>query len=178
MGSGGLLVIGEDVESQMARFRNFEETGWVDQHVVTIDRLAREKARWLRVSQVEKWYVRDPDGKLHDVFERSPSGEYLFISVATVDWDDDSKKPHTLEQEVFGDESYIGASESNQKRMRMVIKVPEGFKVTKAKFGEFITFAEDLRRSHGVRAIPIEEAPDLEGGDKFGWMRLDHSGEV
>lgn len=178
MGSGALLVIGEDVEGQMARFRNFENTGWVDQHVVTIDRLAHEKARWLRDSQVEGWYVRDPEGKLHELFERSPSGKYLFTDAVTVDWDDDSNKPHTLEQEVFGRESYIDMTEFNQKRMRMVIKVPEGFKVTKAKRGEFQTFAETLRKSHGVRAIPEGEAPDLNGTDKFGWMRLDHSGEA
>ena len=48
MGSRGVLVIGPDVKDQMARFRRFEETEWVDRHVVSVGALEQERKRWAR----------------------------------------------------------------------------------------------------------------------------------
>lgn len=179
MGSGVVLVIGEDVEGQMARFRCFEETGWVDRHVVSIDVLACSREIWTSsYAEAEKWYVQDPSGQLHEVFEKNTAGKYLFIGHAADDGQSDPLRPPTIEQKIFGREYYVEPHESGHQRWRLVLKLSNDYKVVKAKRKDYEPFAKWLALQYGIHAISAEAAPELEGTEKTGWMRLDRRGEV
>lgn len=180
MGSSRVLVIGPDVEAQMARFRKFEETGWVDQYVVSFDILARERERWLRSwSEKEEWYVQDPAGRLHEVFEKDQLGNHLFIGAPTPDEPSNANRTPTLEQQIFGSNSYVDITdETGQKRWWLVLAIPDNHKVIRAKFKEFMSFNDWLTKYHGYPVVADNAVPELDGAHKIGWMRLDHDGNV
>lgn len=163
-----VMVVGDDVEGQLAAFHEFECTGHNDEHVVLVDRLSEALAEY-ESQQVSK--VRAPDGTLYDYYDdqcyRDPSEEELTqigplaghggngsLSWSSKDWGDG-----------------LGYRPK-------VHRVPDGWEVVSLPQSQVQSFGEFLEDWYGWKPVPVGAAPDVEGTHKFGYYTVGAAGEV
>lgn len=165
-----VMVIGPNVEQQLAPFHEFECTGTVDQYVQTIDKLEELRAEY---ESSTRTMMRGPAGELvaayDDMFYREPTSE---------------------ESKVVGMGSGFGSGISwrsadwgDGKGYRAKVKFkPEGWEEVELPFKEIMTLVEFIKyQQHDDFPILQEgDVPDLEDGDgcKWGWARVNAAGEV
>lgn len=180
MGFVAVLVVGKDVEGQLARFRNFDQTLWIDEHVVVEDVLDELHDHWQRaVAPHLDWYVRDPTGRLCNLFETTPDGGRRFLAMEPADPHALSLGPPTLESEVLGREYYLDEDvPPGQWTQRIVIRLPPGHQMVSERLDAVETFADHLRRVHAMRELAPGEQPRIDERYRNGWMRVNAEGEV
>lgn len=163
-----VMVIGSNVEEQLAPFHEFECTGVNDQYVQDIDVLEEYRARF------EKETTRlfeSPEGELfsryEDRFYRDPTGE----------------EREKIGERIgsFGSSNGISYSTKDWGRGEMETKVhylPEGWKEVEKPLSEIESFAEHIQDYYGFSKVEVGQEPDLEEDHKFGYFTVDEDGEV
>ncbi len=161
-----LLVIGEEVDQQLAPFHEFECTGldlFIQDIEVTDQRLAEYQKEETR-------RLRSPDGSLHDpyddMFYRDPtpaetdkigpfagSGGGQELSWHSKDW---------------------GDGNGYRAKVRFV---PDGWEDIKIPTQTLLEF-RDWIADYGVPIIPSGKRPDLANGHKYGYAIADEKGDV
>lgn len=160
-----VLVIGENVDEQLAPFHEFECTGTDDQFVQTID--VTEESREEFESSTRSM-IKLKDGSLvsryHDQFYRDPTDEERTIigpiagtgcghgiSWASKDW---------------------GDGKGYRTKVRFV---PEGTEKVEVPFESFTAWVTDY---NGTSLVKYGDRPDLAGNHKYGYAMLNEAGEV
>ena len=147
-----VLVIGPDIENQLAPYHEFECTGIEDQYVRDVDKTAQYREEFAKATTTR---LRTPDGALLDFFDAK--GNWLTeFSQADPDF-----KPMFK-----GD------------LCRRTYLVPDGHEKVKVHSSEVMTFAEWIERDHGQKIVPLGRLPDLSGEHKYGYTIVDAEGEV
>ncbi|ENI5907192.1 hypothetical protein BHR43_17680 [Aeromonas salmonicida subsp. salmonicida] len=145
-----VMVIGQNVENQLAPYHEFECTGTVDQYVQTIDRLP---------SLLED-YAKDTHSML-----RGPEGELVSA------YDDRFYREKT-EEEKKG-KTHLDASS----KIRFV---PEGWTEQEVVVNEFMSLVDFIKyqTSDGFPFLQEGDELDLLDEHKWGWARVNAAGEV
>lgn len=163
-----LLVAGEDPESQLAAFREFECTGEVDKYVQSIDVTEKMRATF-NESNVN--LVVAPDGTEYgnhsDICYREPTEE---------------------EDKIVGKFGGAGYSDGlcyssrdwgDGRGYRTKIHyVPDGFVKKEVPLKDRMAFVDWVADYTGTRIIGLSDLPDLHEKDKYGWVQIDEDKEV
>lgn len=163
-----VLVIGDDVEGQLAPYHEFECTGEVDQYVVDVD--LTEKARG-EFAKSEERRLKAPDGTLHlpwdDQFYREPTAE-------------ESEQIGPLAGSGFGGGiAWTSRDWNDGLGYRAKIQfVPDGYEETTVRASQVTTFADWISEEYGLKIARHGEFVDLQGEHKYGYVLLDRDGQV
>lgn len=144
-----VMVIGDNVEQQLAPFHEFECTGTDDQYVQSIDRTDEAREEFEGRTETR---LRAPDGVLHDYFDKDGNWkpEFSKPDPSAGDWDKGRRTRH----------------------------IPDGFEEVEVPAAQVESFAEWVAGWYGWSAVPHGEQPDLAGDHKYGYVLLDASGNV
>lgn len=150
-----VLVVGEDVEGQLAPF---ECTGLDDQYVQTIDKTEEARAKYAAATCTR---LQDPAGNLFepyaDVFYRDPTPEEIRaigplagsgISWRSKDWDD---------------------GRGYRPKVRFV---PNGWMEIEVPVATVEKFAKWAADWYDLELLWVGAAPDLAGKHKYGWVSI------
>lgn len=154
-----VMVIGPNVDEQLAPYHQFECTGTVNQYVVNIDRTEEIKEEFARSKRT---MVKVPAGtvvaedKASEIESHPVHGSMVsrYSDFFAVKKEDGTPFPRT---------EYI---------------VPEGWEVIEVPASELDTFDEWMKDNHSCPLLAEGEEPDLHGTHKWGWYRQNAAGEV
>lgn len=166
-----VLVIGEDYETQLAPYHEFECTGHVDEHVQTVEK-TDELLEAYNTSKVDR--LMFSDGRMITSYD-----------------DETYRDPTPEEQKRLGNAmgagtqdglSYWSKDWGDWKGHRPKIHDISAIPVVKVSVPckEIQTFLEYIREhySESIPVIPQGSEPDLEGGCKWGWIESDEKGNI
>lgn len=165
-----VMVIGPNVEQQLAPYHEFECTGTVDQYVQTIDKLPELKADYETDTRTR---MRGPNGELvsayDDIFYRDPTPE--------------EKEKVGMGSGFGGGISWTSKDWGDGQGYRAKVHfVPEGWQEVDIPVKDFMTLVEFIKyQTHDDFPILKEgEDTDLHDRDgcKWGWARVNAAGEV
>lgn len=163
-----VLVIGDDIEHQLAPFHEFECTGDDNEFVQSIDKTTELRATY---EQRDTTVLRDPYGKLHqpygDEFYRDPTPE-------------ESKKIGPFAGTgCGGGMSWSSRDWQDGYGYRTKIHfVPDGWEEVQVKQSTTESFIEFIEGWGGQKVVPFGSEPDLVDEHKYGYVLLDKRGEV
>ena len=145
-----VMVIGQDVEKQLAPYHEFECTGTVNEYVQTIDQLPDLLESFNKNTRT---MLRGPEGELVSAYDER------FYREQT-------------EEEKKG-KSHLDASS----KIRFV---PEGWTEQEVVVNEFMSLIDLIRYETGDDFPILQEGedPDLHDRCKWGWARVNAAGEV
>jgi hypothetical protein len=164
-----VFVIGDDVESQLAPYHEFECTGRIDEYVKEVNITEKVRADY-KATTVDRVVL--PDGSREEVYQ-----------------DRFYRDPTEDEQEKLGDALGVGMSKGlvythkdwgDGKGYRVKVHDPSigGGKVVKFQAEEVMTFIEFCGYNYGLEILEKGDNPDFEGIHRFGWVTVDENGEV
>ena len=163
-----VLVIGAEVEKQLAPYHEFECTGRADEFVVDVDITAEARETFAKST---KRRLRDPDGKLHepcdDRFYRDPTPE------------ENEKAGPMLGTGCGGGVLFHSKDWGDGRGYRAKVRfVPDGWTEVDAPACDVESFAEWVDGHYGAHPVPHGEEPDKTGPHKYGYALLDAAGGV
>lgn len=165
-----VLVVGEDVEGQLAPYHEFECTGVDDQYVQTIDKMDEY---WEEYCKASSAMVQTPEGEYLDRYDdqcyRDPTPE-----------EEQSRRPFGLMGSgVGGGISWSSRNWGDGRGHRpKVHQIPEGWTEVELPTSEVQSFAKFINDWYGHPTVPHGEEPDLEGEHKYGYVVVDELGSV
>jgi hypothetical protein len=184
----GVLVIGGNVEEQLAPYHEYESTGNDDQYVKEVDQT--EEARTAFATATTTRY-KDPEGNLHDPF--TPKG----------DWDTKFWRELTPEEKAkyepdgrgfFQDYDYnpehgglclysTDWHDGQRYHTKAFAWPSEGWSEIEVLKSTVETFAEFCEDYYGHKIVPFGEQPNFSKDDestnhKYGYTIVDENGEV
>lgn len=163
-----VLVIGHDVEKQLQPFHEFECTGTVDEYVQNIDQLEEARAEFGSYTDT---HYKSPVGELVDAYDarfyRDPTPE-------------ESKKIGPLAGTGVGHGlTWTSRDWGDGRGYRAKIHfLPDGWHKVELPRKSRISFAEHIEGYYDRHPVPEGCEPDLQGKHKFGWYRVNASGDV
>jgi hypothetical protein len=171
-----VLVIGENVDEQLAPFHEFECTGLNDQYVQEIDKT--EEVRKEYESHTETRY-KDPDGNLHDPFTAEGNWDPRFWRELTPEEDAKYGKILSASEMEDGTKLYSGEWHDGGKyRTKAFVWPSEGWSEVKVPTRDVETLAQFIEGWNGHKTIKVGDMPDLEDEHKYGYCVVDENGEV
>ncbi|KVT86312.1 hypothetical protein WT25_11195 [Burkholderia territorii] len=144
-----VMVIGDDIESQLQPYHEFECTGEDDEFVQDIDKTEEARATF---EEQRETRLKALDGTLHDFF------------------DEQGKWRPEFSQPVKDAPAW-----DTGRRQRFV---PPGYELVEVPTAQLETFGDWLAGWYGFTCVPFGETPDTAGPHKFGYAMLDESGNV
>jgi len=162
-----VLVIGDNVEEQLAPFHQFECTGQDDEYVKDVD--DTEEMREEFNTHITTRY-KDPDGNLHDPFQDQ------FYRELT----QEEKDTHNPMGTGWGSGlSWTSKDWEDGLGYRSKIHfVPEGWIEVQVLEKEVSAFAKFIEYWSGHEVVPFGKEPDLADTHKYGYILVDKQGEV
>ena len=163
-----VLVVGDDVEEQLAPFHEFECTGVDDEYVKDIDKTEEAKKEF--AEDTTRRY-KDPEGNLHDPYEDRFYREFT----------DEEKE---LVGPCLGSGSGHGLSwhskdwDEDDNYRAKVHFVPEGWEEVEVPTRDVKSFSDFAEDWYGYKAVPLGTEPDLAGEHKYGYVLVDENGDV
>jgi len=157
-----VLVIGDNVEAQLAPYHEFECTGEDNQYVQTIDKTEESRAKYAEATTTR---YRTPDGVLHSLFNER--GEYrrdLFRDPL----------PGETRPGPFDGDHKDGTTWSRGK----VLEIPADWVKVQVPVRELERAAEWCAEYYGHAIVPHGESPNLTGPHKYGYTLVDEAGEM
>jgi hypothetical protein len=166
-----VLVVGDDIDSQLAPFHEFECTGQDDQYVQDVDRTKEALEEYNR--RTTRMYV-DQDGKRHhpyeDRFYRDPTpDEEGHVSIGS------GSRPLPGGGHISFTSKDWGDGRGYRPKVHFL---PEGWQELEVPMSEVESFDQFVESWYGAHAVPHGQAPDLEGDNKYGYAMLDENGNV
>jgi len=165
-----VLVIGENVEEQLAPFHEFECTGDDNEYVQDVD--DTEEARESYKADKTTMY-KDPDGNLHSPWTKEGHAKSEFYRDPT------PKEEKEREETGYSNLSCTSQDWGDGRGYRDRIKcLPEGWQEVEVLTSSVETFAEFIKGYYGHEPVAFGESPDLDETHKYGYVILDEKGEV
>lgn len=160
-----VMVIGQNVEKQLAPFHEFECTGVVDEYVQSVDKLEQAKADY---AEAKRTYLLGPGGELESPYD------YRFYRDLTEEEAKqvDASSSHGL--------LLCGRDWCDGKGWRHKVKyIPEGWQQVERPVSSVITLLDFILEDYSDFPVLEEgEEPDLHDRCKWGWVRVNASNEV
>lgn len=144
-----VMVIGPNVDAQLAPYHEFECTGHDDQYVVHVDRTEEARHSYATSTTTR---LRSPTGVLHSYF--NPEGEW---------------------RSEFSELEPEAPTWDKNRRRR---KIPEGWTEVEIPKREVMSFKEFIECEYGFKPLAHGEQPDLKEEHKYGHVLLDANGEA
>lgn len=165
-----VMVIGQNVENQLAPYHEFECTGCVDEYVQTIDLLPSLLEDYAKDTRSMR---KGPDGQLltayDDFFYRDPTEE-------------ESAKIGPIAGSGFGDGiSYSSKDWGDGKGYRTKVKyLPEGWEGLDVPVSSVMSLVDFIKYQAGDEFPILQEGDELDLLDehKCGWASVNAAGEV
>lgn len=168
-----VLVIGEDHETQLAPYHEFECTGHVDEYVQTVEKTGELREAY-NTSKVDRLMFSDgrmittyDDSVYRDLTpeEKDKIGDNIGGGMGTRDG-------------IFFFSKDWGDGKGYRPKVRDISILPVVEVSVPCK--EIQTFLEYIREHHseGIPVIPQGSEPDLEGDCKWGWIESDDEGNI
>lgn len=157
-----VLVIGENVEEQLAPYHEFECTGEDNQYVQTIDRT--EEARTKYTTQKTTRY-RSADGELHSIFDKEGNFKAGLLR---------NPGPGEVPPGLFDGGWKDGKGWSGGK----VVEIPAEWTKVEVPVREVETEPEWIAEYYGWPVVPFGGRLDLGHKHKFGFVTVDEKGAV
>jgi hypothetical protein len=155
-----VLVIGQDPERQLAPYHEFECTGVVDEFVQSIDLTAEKREDY---ESDTRNMVKVPAGVV------VPDGTRDLVS----------HPAHGTLVSRYASMFYVETGEKDPLGgARRTFQLPEGYEEIEVPVRELMTFLEYVTEDSESEPIGENVKPDLEGAQKWGWVRVDAAGEV
>lgn len=165
-----VLVVGEDVEKQLAPFHEFECDGVDDEYVQDIDETEESRADY------EKWTnskYKDPEGVLHDPYQDKFYRDFTAEEIQEVG----SFK--LMGTGGNGKISWTSKDWGDGRGYRAKVRfVPDGWEKVQVPTKDSRTFAEFIEDWNGRKPVRSEGEIDLAGDHKYGYVLVDEAGEV
>ena len=169
-----VLVVGEDIDGQMAPYHEFECTGEDDQYVQDID--VTEKAR-LEYEKDTETRVKSPSGKLTTMFTKKGNYKKRFLRDPTPE--EIKENGQMIGGGGNGKISWTSTDLGDGKGYRtQIIEMPKGWERVEVPSSETVPFAEWIEGYYGHKVVPHGKKPDLKGTHKFGYTLVTKMGEV
>lgn len=169
-----VLVIGDNVDEQLAPYHEFECTGEDDQYVQDIDETEEKRAEYLGATET---MLKSPTGELESRWDEKGAAKPKFYREPTPE--------ETQSAGLLGSGFSNGLSFSSQDwgdgrgYRPMVYALPEGWVEIEVKTSEIKTFAKWLSGYDDEKDnVAFGETPDLSGPHKYGYTLLDENGDV
>lgn len=166
-----VLVIGSDVEGQLAPYHEFECTGHNDEYVQHVDILAATRAEYETQTTAR---IRLADGTLvephDDRFLRTPTPAEAQVLANTRPFD----RPALNGQPIAA----VGRTNALGHMEYRVREFPPDATEVRVPVPSLMSFAEFVEHWNGYKPVLPGEAPDIDDTHKYGYMRLDAAGEV
>ncbi len=163
-----VMVIGPNVEQQLAPYHEFECTGIVNQYVQTIDKLEELKADYETDTRSR---MRGPAGELvssyDDIFYRDPTPE--------------EKGKVGMGSGFGGGLSWTSKDWGDGRGYRAKVHfIPEGWEQVEIPVKDFMSLVEfaKYQTSDDFPILKGREDTDLHGTCKWGWGRVNAAGEL
>lgn len=165
-----VLVIGDDVEAQLAPFHEFESTGRDDEYVIDVD--VTEEKRAAYESGTATRYI-DNAGKLHDPYQ-----DQFYREPTAAELEKHGHRGKLMAGTGFnGDFSYTSRDWGDGRGYRGKVHfVPEGWVKARVPYPELFTFLEYLR-DHDDIAV-LQHGQKRGEKHKYSFVQLDAKGEV
>ena len=169
-----VLVIGDNVDEQLAPYHEFECTG-DDNYIQDID--VTEEARKRYIKATDRRY-QSPNGKIHSGFTKKGEWKKQFL-----------REP-TPEELAAHNNDFIGSGMSGNLQWTShdwgdgkgyrakIVQIPVGWKEVEVLTRDYETFAEWIEGYYGHKVVPFGEEPDLRETHKYGYTIVDENGEV
>lgn len=169
-----LLVIGPDIENQLAPFRHYGDTGYkYDRHVVPVDVLPA--ARDYFFNNIRS-HIRSPEGELMSVFEPQ-----FWRDETEQEWlagKPQSELQNALTGGIVTSVFQKVAPGEKSVQIRRLLELPAGYEASFTPLPEMQSFTEYLHEFYKLEPVNKGEHPDLAGVHKRGWYRIDEAGTV
>ena len=160
-----VLVVGNDVGAQLQPYHDFRCTGVNDEFVVTIDRLAEERRNY-ETRTTER--LRSSDGPLFD-----PSEPQFFRDMTPDEIRQFGRTRRGRIRTTMWDSRDWGDGRGFRAKIQFM---PEGYEKVDIPYRDIMSFAEYI--SYRNSRVDGDAVPDLDGVHKYGWYRINSSGEV
>lgn len=163
-----VMVIGPNVDEQLAPFHEFECTGDNDQYVQDLDQTQEAREEY---EAGTKSMVRLADGTLISAYDdqcyREPTEE-------------EAKKIGPMAGSGCGHGmQWTSKDWGDRKGYRVKVQfLPEGAEKVEVPFRELQTFAAWVKDWRGIDLVPHGAKPDINGDHKFGYATLTAEGEI
>lgn len=175
-----VLVLGENVDQQLAPFHEYECTGRDDQYVQEIDDTEEATTNYATSTttvyrDTEGGYHRrfTPEGEWDATYWRMPTPQEADIYRAKVG---DSYQTGT---EIDDVEYYNARWDGDEHPPYVMVKhLPDGWSEFDAPVKDVMTFAEFIENHHGRQVVPYGEEPDYSKTHKYGYTLIDAEGNV
>ena len=165
MSNFSVMVIGQNIEKQLAPFHEFECTGVVDEYVQSVDKLEQAKADY---ADTKRTYLLGPDGELESPYD------YRFYRDLTEEEAQqvDASSSHGL--------LLCGQDWRDGKGWRHKVKhIPEGWQQVEKPVSSVITLLDFILEDYTDFPVLKEgDEPDLHDRCKWGWVRVNADNEV
>lgn len=164
-----VLVVGPEVEEQLAPYHEYECTGQNDQYIQEIDKT--EEARDTFNGAMDTMY-KAPDGTIHSGFDEEGNWKLEFLREPTPKELKDIKKLasdlHVTSRDFKDGKGYRS----------MIVQIPKGWSEVEVLTKDHETFAQWIEGYYGHKVVPYGEEPDTEEEHKYGYTLVDENGEV
>lgn len=164
-----VLVIGNDVDGQLAPYHEFECTGRDDQYVQDLDKTAELRAEYEKHTSTR---YRSPKGTLYNPylkrFYRDPTPEETKKTIGTMGGSGCGDGITWSSQDWKDGRGY----------RTMVHFLPEGWTEVEVPTKEFKSFKEFVQYWSGQKPVRFGRKPDLKETHKYGYVVVDEKGEV
>jgi hypothetical protein len=169
-----VLVIGGDIEKQLAPFHEFECTGLDDEHVQEIDVTEKALAKFNEDTSTR---YRDSAGNLHEAFDEA--GDYKPEYLREPTPEELAKHGKMIGSGSDGKIRWVSSDWYDGKGYRAkVFQIPEGLVEVEVRRNTVETFAEFCSEYYGHPVVPFGTEPDLSGECQYGYTIVDEKGEV
>lgn len=170
MSNFAVMVIGQNVENQLAPYHEFECTGTVNEYVQTIDLLPSLLEDYAKDTRSMR---KGPDGQLvsayDDFFYRDPTEEEI------------AKIGPVAGSGSGGGMIYQSSDWGDGKGYRPKVKyLPEGWEDVDVPVSSVMSLVDFIKYQTGDEFPILQEGdePDLHEAHKWGWARVNAAGEV
>jgi len=170
-----VLVVGGNVEKQLAPYHEFESTGTDDQYVREIDQT--EEAR-KAFAEDETTRYKDPEGGLHSPF--TPEGDWEQRFWRDLTPEEEAKYGRNFFDRKVDGIRYESADWRDGKgyRTKAFAWPSEGWTEVEVPTSTVESFAEFCEDYYGHDIVPFGTEPDLAEKHKYGYTVVDQNGEV
>jgi hypothetical protein len=174
-----VLVVGNNVEKQLAPYHEFECTGDDNEYVQDIDETEEAREAFKSDEHTATRY-KDPQGNLHNPYDEK--GDYN-----PAYW----REPTTEELEkIKTDTGFYSSGEKDGLRLASadwkdskgyrpkVFALPEDWVEVDVPKHTVETFSEFVEGYYNKKVVPYGEQPDLKKKHKYGYALVDKTGEI
>jgi len=168
-----VLVIGDNVDEQLAPFHEFECTGENDQYVQDIDITEDVKDDYAKKTTSR---LKDTDGNIQSWFNEEGNYKLEFLREAT---EEEKKQTGLFGSGLCNGLRHVSTDPKDGLGYRtMIVEKPAGWEEIDVPYKDVMTLAQFAKEWHGVESVEFGSNPDIEGKHKYGYVLLNEDGSV